>query len=229
MSHDVRRVRVHGRIRRLRPRATSSTPTSRPDNSAQRHGFRPPSRTRRPAAVALALLCFGGPLTSTASASRADRDRLPDSWERRFGLSTKTDSAGGDVDHDQLSNLREYRLRLNPRRADTDRDGLKDGAEVKRYKTDPRKADTDGDGVVDGVEVKRKSNPRARSSVPDQRTASSPLLPLQPVPTPPARVTAATAAAPAPPTAIPPATPPPTPPPTATPTVPPTPTGPFPI
>src|SRR5688500_14487452 len=33
---------------------------------------------------------------------------------------------------------------------DTDRDGLSDFQETHKYRTDPRKADTDGDGVPDG-------------------------------------------------------------------------------
>ena len=38
-------------------------------------------------------------------------------------------------------------------RADSDQDGLPDGAEVKIYGSDPRNPDTDGDGFVDGYEV----------------------------------------------------------------------------
>ena len=38
------------------------------------------------------------------------------------------------------------RYHTNPRKRDTDGDGLSDGAEVKGYHTNPRKRDTDGDG-----------------------------------------------------------------------------------
>ena len=41
---------------------------------------------------------------------------------------------------------------------DTDKDGLKDGQEVKRYKTNPLKKDTDGDGLKDKVEIKGTAN-----------------------------------------------------------------------
>ena len=52
------------------------------------------------------------------------------------------------------------RYHTNPRKADTDRDGVQDGDEVKRYHTDPRKRDTDRDGLRDGDEVdKYKTNP----------------------------------------------------------------------
>ena len=88
-----------------------------------------------------------------------------DRWERRYHLSTHKRSGKRDPDHDGLRNRREYRLRLNPRRADTDRDGLRDGAEVKRYHTNPRRRDTDRDGLRDGAEVKRyHTNPRRRDT-----------------------------------------------------------------
>ena len=59
------------------------------------------------------------------------------------------------------------RTRSNPRRADTDRDGLKDKVEMtgeanKRFgkdKSDPTKCDTDKGGVSDGKEVRAHSNP----------------------------------------------------------------------
>src|SRR6266571_1887979 len=94
-----------------------------------------------------------GPRASFHTARDRDGDGLPDRWERRYGLSTRHDSSLGDPDHDSLSNRAEYRLRLNPRRWDTDGDGLSDGREVKITRTDPRRKDSDGDGVSDGREV----------------------------------------------------------------------------
>ena len=41
----------------------------------------------------------------------------------------------------------------DPKRSDTDRDGLTDGEEVHAWGSDPCSADTDGDGIDDGVEV----------------------------------------------------------------------------
>lgn len=70
-------------------------------------------------------------------------------------------ASGKDRDRDGLSAKQEKRYKTNPKKADTDSDGLKDGAEVKAHKTNPRKADSDGDGLRDGNEVKKtKSNPR---------------------------------------------------------------------
>ena len=62
-------------------------------------------------------------------------------------------SDADDDDEDGLTNVMEERLGTDPHNPDTDKDGLKDGEEVNRYKTDPLKADTDGDGLTDGDEV----------------------------------------------------------------------------
>ena len=94
-----------------------------------------------------------------------DHDHLPDKWEKRYHLSTKSKSGRRDADHDKLNNRREYKLRTNPRRKDTDRDKLRDYAEVKRYKTNPRRKDTDRDGLSDYAEVKKyKTNPRRKDT-----------------------------------------------------------------
>jgi len=50
--------------------------------------------------------------------------------------------------------------------ADPDRDGLRNWAELHRTKTNPRKFDSDGDGVGDGAELIAGSNPRDRASAP---------------------------------------------------------------
>lgn len=65
-----------------------------------------------------------------------------------------------DRDRDGLSNKRERKIGTDPHMADTDRDALKDGREVKYLRTNPRQADTDGDGVKDGSEVRNGLNPR---------------------------------------------------------------------
>jgi len=56
----------------------------------------------------------------------SDADSLPDGWELKwFGNLDQT--AAGDPDSDSLSNLREYRLALEPLRYDSDADGIADG------------------------------------------------------------------------------------------------------
>ena len=125
--------------------------------------------------------------TVSASAFRdRDHDRLPDRWERKHHLSTSAPSAGHDPDGDHLRNRRELRLGTHPRRPDTDRDRLRDGAEVRRFHTNPRKRDTDGDGFRDRCELRRGTNPRRRRSRPERRCSNSPETPpRQPAPTPP--------------------------------------------
>ncbi len=94
----------------------------------------------------------------------ADNDGLPRWWEEEHGFS---DSAPNDAvldpDGDGLTNLQEYLAATLPRVADTDGDGLSDGAETT---TDPRVADTDGDGLSDGFELAQSPplNPNAIDS-----------------------------------------------------------------
>jgi Glycosyl hydrolases family 16 len=106
-----------------------------------------------------------------------DDDRLPDRWERNHHLSPTRPSARRDPDGDHLNNRRELRLRIHPRRADTDRDRLRDGAEVRRFHTNPRKRDTDGDGFRDWCELRKDTNPRKRRSRPKRRCSKSPQMP----------------------------------------------------
>ena len=47
-----------------------------------------------------------------------DHDGMPDRWERKHNLNWKKPNARGDADHDGITNLREFRLGLNPRHAD---------------------------------------------------------------------------------------------------------------
>ena len=122
---------------------------------------------KRLAVPTLALIAFfiAAPGAAKTGVDR-DHDKLPDRWEKRYRLSTKQKSGKRDPDRDRLSNRREYRARTNPRRADTDRDGLNDYAELVRRKTNPRRADTDGDGSSDGAEVRAGTNPRSRGDHP---------------------------------------------------------------
>ncbi len=64
-----------------------------------------------------------------------------------------------DKDFDSLADDQEKKIGTKVDSADTDKDGLNDGAEINIFKTDPLKLDTDGDGVPDGKEVARKTDP----------------------------------------------------------------------
>ena len=58
-----------------------------------------------------------------------NRDGIPDRWEHAHHLSLKVNQAKRDQDHDGLRNKAEFMAGDNPRDADTDNDGIKDGRE----------------------------------------------------------------------------------------------------
>jgi hypothetical protein len=80
------------------------------------------------AATCAAMLVF--PAAGMAR-SHGDRngDRLPDRWERAHHLSLKVNQAKRDQDHDGLRNRAEFMAGDDPRDADTDNDGIRDGKE----------------------------------------------------------------------------------------------------
>jgi hypothetical protein len=121
----------------------------------------------------MAVLAYVASTVSAGPSRDRDHDRLPDRWERKHQLSTTEPSAKRDPDRDRLKNRRELRLRTHPRRADTDGDQLRDGAEVRRFRTNPRKRDTDGDGFGDRCELRKGTNPRKRRSHPKRRCSAS--------------------------------------------------------
>lgn len=64
----------------------------------------------------------------TPSGPDTDSDGLPDDWEQEhFG--NLAQAANGDPDNDGLTNLQEYAMDTEPDNADTDGDGIKDGAD----------------------------------------------------------------------------------------------------
>src|ERR1700753_2321649 len=96
-----------------------------------------------------------------AAAHAAPPTRLPATWAKAHKLGVK--SAAKDKDRDGLTNWGEYRAGTNPRKRDTDRDGVVDALEDRgRDKlvngdeiaagTDPRKRDSDGDKLSDARE-----------------------------------------------------------------------------
>lgn len=115
-----------------------------------------------PVAIAVVLAVPVG----AARTTDRDKDGLPDRWEKRYDLAVSKWSAKADPDRDRLRNRGELKYRTHPRRPDTDRDGLLDGAEVHRFKTNPRKRDSDGDGYSDKREIKAKKSPRSPASHP---------------------------------------------------------------
>ncbi len=82
----------------------------------------------------------------------SDGDDLDDHWERAVFGDLAQDGTG-DADGDGLTDAGEHEALTDPNAADTDADGLNDGAEVNDWQTDPLVADTDGDRRVDGEEV----------------------------------------------------------------------------
>jgi len=80
-----------------------------------------------------------------------------------------------DGDQDGLEDQTEVLLGTNPDVADTDGDGLGDGAEVNTYGTNPLLADTDGDGFSDGVEVAAGRNPLDPASHPPSVPVADPV------------------------------------------------------
>jgi hypothetical protein len=102
--------------------------------------------------VALAAL-LAVPGSAMAKSRDRDHDKLPDKWEKKFHLSTHKNNAKGDPDHDGLTNLGEFRSRTNPRKADTNNNGVNDAND-----------DQDGDGVDNQEEMQEHTNPCDRDS-----------------------------------------------------------------
>jgi hypothetical protein len=78
--------------------------------------------------AAAALLLVLAPAASAHSRDR-NHDRIPDKWETTHHLSLKVNQAGRDQDRDGLKNLAEWKAGDDPRKADTNGDGVKDGRE----------------------------------------------------------------------------------------------------
>jgi hypothetical protein len=78
--------------------------------------------------AALVLVATLG-VAATAGAADRNRDRIPDRWEKRNGLSLKVNQARRDQDRDGLRNRGEFKARTDPRDPDSDDDGTDDGDE----------------------------------------------------------------------------------------------------
>jgi Bacterial TSP3 repeat/Domain of unknown function (DUF5122) beta-propeller len=89
-----------------------------------------------------------------------DGDGMSDVFETASGFDPGNPGDGAhDTDADGVPNTVEFARATDPRVADTDGDGLNDGAEVNMHHTSPGNPDTDGDGVDDGGEVRGGTSP----------------------------------------------------------------------
>ncbi|MGA1872986.1 MAG: hypothetical protein ACMUHY_04880 [Thermoplasmatota archaeon] len=93
----------------------------------------------------------------------SDRDGIPDTYERRYGLDMNDPVDGSmDLDSDGLSNLLEFQRGTNMSDPDSDGDGMPDGWEVG-FGLDPltpsADEDTDRDGTPDLEEYQKGSDP----------------------------------------------------------------------
>jgi Bacterial Ig domain/Bacterial TSP3 repeat len=104
-------------------------------------------------------------LAAYVLAADTDHDQMDDFWESTHGLIVGVNDAAEDPDGDGLTNQEEFQNNTDPQAADTDGDGLADGAELNQYQTDPLVADTDGDRLNDGDEVNAYgSNPLVKDT-----------------------------------------------------------------
>lgn len=97
----------------------------------------------------------------------SDDDGMLDGFEVTYGFDPQQDDEDAnttldgldDADADGLDNAAEAAALTNPLIADTDQDGLLDGAEVLVWSTDPKAADSDADHLLDGAEIAQGTDP----------------------------------------------------------------------
>lgn len=134
---------------------------------------------RRLTLLAVTGLALAGP--SAASAADVNHDKLPDRWERAHHLSLKVNEAQRDQDRDGLVNTTEYADHTDPRSADSDGDGIKDGHEdadhdgvtnlAEQHATDAGSSST---GTGDGDHAPGGGTPAPSAPTPTPPPATSP-------------------------------------------------------
>jgi hypothetical protein len=113
------------------------------------------------------LLALALPAAAQAATDR-NHDRIPDRWERAHHLTLRVNQAKRDQDHDGLVNRSEYLDHTNPRRKDSDRDGVLDGRE-----------DADHDGVTNLAEQQQQN--RRSGAKPVSPALAQPVVGTAPV------------------------------------------------
>lgn len=77
-------------------------------------------------------------------------------------VSSPPSATNDDTDQDGLTREQELQLGTDPDASDSDGDGVRDGDEVRTYRTNPQNRDSDADGYPDGDEIKNGYNPLGR-------------------------------------------------------------------
>ncbi len=96
-----------------------------------------------------------------------DNDRVSDGAERACGSNPSLASSvpsGADGDNDGLPDACESAFGTNPADSDSDDDAVKDGVEVRYWRTNPLARDTDGDECSDAKEIATVNGDRAVNS-----------------------------------------------------------------
>ncbi len=97
--------------------------------------------------------------------SDPDADFLPSSWETQYGLNPTNsgvtdarDGQYGDWDADGLTNLDEFQLGTDPKKSDTDNDGITDKVERDYYKSNPLVSNLVANSIYKSISFNSYSN-----------------------------------------------------------------------
>ena len=80
---------------------------------------------------------YGNTSQATLASADSDSDSLPDTWELLYWPAVDANDANDDCDSDDINNIDEYYVGLDPNDTDTDDDGMSDSNEINIYNTDP--------------------------------------------------------------------------------------------